>query len=286
MAFVQNTGTNFTLYYNVLNYFKTIMKNHPSLASANYGDMSTFDTFQFPDYPLGNINIIDTTFGTNVTNYKVQLTVADKIKNRNNESSGSHNNQTIAFYGVNDEVDIHANTLAILNDLTAYTQRGVQGFDIDDDITCTPFSDQFNNGLAGWVSTFTLTTHNDKNRCLFFLVNPSGSGYLIKECDTGEEYYAVTNLSASVGQVFSSITKPNTWPHDYQYDYLQCFEVLEAVSDFDDWNFVNLPILALPVENYLSCDLCERWIHTKTWNSEPGKWGAPPLAEFRQWRFV
>jgi hypothetical protein len=251
--------------------------------------MSTFDTFQFPDYPLGNINIIDTTFGTNVTNYKVQLTVADKIKNRNNESSGSHNNQTIAFYGVNDEVDIHANTLAILNDLTAYTQRGVQGFDIDDDITCTPFSDQFNNGLAGWVSTFTLTTHNDKNRCLFFLVNPSGSGYLIQECVTGDEYYAVLNQSGSIGQVFSSVRTNNLGPNTYtkQYDWtyngLECFTILETIDNFDDWNYVNLPILALPYEDYDTCNYCELWTNPKVWSTTPAKWGQGTDVDFRKW---
>ena len=65
-------------------------------------------------------------------------------------------------------MDIHANTLAILNDLTSYTQRGVAGFEINGDINCRAFSDDFNNGLAGWVASFELTTHNDKNRCLFF----------------------------------------------------------------------------------------------------------------------
>lgn len=283
---VNNTGTNYSLYYNILNYFKTIMNNHPQVSTATMGDITKFDMSQFPDYPIANLLISDASFGQSTTNYNVQLTVADKIKNKNNESSGSHNVQIIPFFGVNDVVDIHANTFGIINDLTAFTQRGVTGFDIDGEIEVIPFEDQFNNGLAGWVANFTLTTHNDKNRCLFFLVNPSGSGFKIRECETGDEYYAVTNISASVGQVFSSITKPNTVPHDYTYDYLQCFEILEKVDDFWDWNYVNLPILALPVENYLTCDLCERWIHTKTWNSEPGTWGAPPLAEFRQWRYV
>ena len=176
---VHNTGVNYSLYYNVLNYFKTIMRNHPSIQSVTYGDIDTIDDKQYPEYPLGNILITDTSFGTSTTTFNIQLIVADKQKVLNNESSGSTNAQTIPFYGVDDMVDIHANTLSILNDLTAYTQRGVAGFEINGDIVCTPFSDRFNNGLAGWSATFELTTHNDKNRCLFFLINPSGSGYII-----------------------------------------------------------------------------------------------------------
>ena len=165
---VHNTGTNYSLYYNVLNYFKTIMSNHPSIAEVTQGDITKIDTTQFPAYPLGNILITETNLGSNITNYTIQLTVADKIKNKNNESNGRTNAQTIPFYGVDDTVDIHANTLSIINDLTAYTQRGVAGFDINDDISCVAFAEEYENGLAGWVATFTLTTHNDRNRCLFF----------------------------------------------------------------------------------------------------------------------
>jgi hypothetical protein len=98
------------------------------------------------------------------------LTVADKVKLKNNESVGIKNAQVIPFYGTDDVVDIHANTLAIINDLTSFTQRSVEAFEINGDIDCTPFRDNFDNGLAGWVATFDLTTHNDKNRCLFNLL--------------------------------------------------------------------------------------------------------------------
>ena len=78
---VHNTGINYTLYYNILNYFKTILKNHPSIGVATYGDLTDFDTKEFPAYPVGNVLITNSEFGSNVTTYTVQLTVADKIKN-------------------------------------------------------------------------------------------------------------------------------------------------------------------------------------------------------------
>jgi hypothetical protein len=60
--------------------------------------------------------------------------------------------------------------LAILNDLLSYTQYSVQSFDIEGEISNEPFMDRFNNGLAGWASTFTLRTQNDRPRCLFELI--------------------------------------------------------------------------------------------------------------------
>ena len=166
---VNNTGTNFTLYYNVLDYFKTIMENHPSIIQVTQGDIFSVDTREFPAYPLGNIIITNARFSDSVTVYTCQLTVADKVKLNNNESEGVYNKQTVPYEGTDDTVDIHANTLAIINDLLSYTQYGTTNFDIDSDINCAAFKDQFANGLAGWVASFDLTTHNDRPRCLFNL---------------------------------------------------------------------------------------------------------------------
>jgi hypothetical protein len=170
MAIINDSGQNFTLYYNVLEYFKTIMSNHPSLGSVTQGDIFEIDAREFPVYPLGNILITNASFGLKTSTFTCQLTIADKVKLKNNESSGSTNFQVIPFNGTDDVVDIHANTLAILNDLTSYTQRSVEAAEINDDIDCVPFKDNFDNGLAGWVCTFDMLVHNDKNICLFPLL--------------------------------------------------------------------------------------------------------------------
>ena len=282
---VHNTGVNYSLYYNVLNYFKTIMKNHPSIQSVTYGDIDSIDDKQYPEYPLGNVLITDSRFEPSTTTFTVQLTLADKQKNRNNESTGEENSQTIPFYGVDDMVDIHANTLAILNDLTAYTQRGVQGFEVNGDIVCQPFSDRFNNGLAGWVATFELTTHNDKNRCLFFLVNPSGSGYIIEECDTGERYKAILSESGSIGQVFMSKYIPNSSRDITTYYDYNCYTIVDTFSGQDDYDFVNLPILALPYTDFGDCEYCSLWANPQIWGTTPQNWSSGTDVAYRKWQY-
>jgi hypothetical protein len=129
------------------------------------------DEREFPAYPLSNILITNAVFTDKSTVYTCQLTVADKVKVLANQSTGPTNAQTIPFYDVDDVVDIHANTLAILNDLTSYTQYSQQAFLVEGETSCVPFRDQFDNGLAGWVATFDLLVHNDRPRCLYEL-NP------------------------------------------------------------------------------------------------------------------
>jgi hypothetical protein len=169
---VNNSGVNYSLYYNVLDYFKQIMSNHPSINYVSQGDVFQIDNREFPQYPVGNIMITDAVFDGSTTSYSCQLTIADKQKLKNNESTGVFNEQEIPYYGTDDVVDIHANTLSILNDLLSYTDYATTNFDIGT-ITCTAFKETYDNGLAGWVATFDLITHNPRPRCLFDLLpNP------------------------------------------------------------------------------------------------------------------
>jgi hypothetical protein len=278
---VHNTGTNYTLYYNVVNYLKTILSNHPSVDVVTLGDIVDLGEREFPAYPIANIQIVNTSFGTSVTNFDIELIVADKIKNKNNESNPITNAQTIPFYGVDDKPDIYSNTLAIINDVTSYTQRGVAGFEINDDIECEPFSEQFDNGLAGWVARFTITTHNDKNRCLFFLVPENVVGFLLEDCLTGLRYKAILDPNnLPLGGIFSTIKTPNA---PITYPNLVCYTIIEPLGAENNWDFYNLPILDLPLENYVECNLCQLWINPKIWGTTPATWGSAPNADFRTW---
>lgn len=170
-SFVNNSGINYSLYYNVLNYFKTIMNNHPSIGFVSQGDMYSIDTKEYPSYPIGNIMINRARFEKNTTIYSCQLVVADKTKDKNNESQGIYNEEVIPYYGTDDVVDIHANTMGIINDLLSFTADATTNFDIPGSITITAFVDNFDNGLAGWAATFDLLTFNDRPRCEFNLLD-------------------------------------------------------------------------------------------------------------------
>ena len=288
---VKNSAENFSLYYNTLNYFKTIMKNHPSIAKVTQGDIYNFDATEFPQYPIGNVLITNANFGVKTTDYQVQLIVADKSKIMRDDVTSNErtNKQIVPFDGTDDVVDIHANTLSILNDLTAYTQKSNYGMEINSDINCTPFADRFNNGLVGWSAEFTLTVHNDKNRCLFFLIIPDGSYFKVKDCETNELYNAVLETTGSVGQVFATQYVPDSKPNSYlrSYDNIRCFEILEEVTNRDDYDFYNLPVLAIPYEDFGTCAECELWTNPKIWSTTPERWNNGAIDEaIREWQYT
>lgn len=166
---VHNTNVNYTSYYNLLNSIAEYLANHPSIASVGNEDLTDFDEREFPSYPVANFVIKEAVFTPNTSEFEVYILIADKYKDKNNESTTERNLQTVPFFGADDMMDVWANTMSIMNDVTSFLQRGLTNFDIDESINCTQFHERFDSGLAGWEVTFTLKTHNDKNRCLFEL---------------------------------------------------------------------------------------------------------------------
>ena len=175
------------------------MKNHPSINYVSQGDAFSIDTKEFPQYPLGNVIITTATFDGKSTDYGVQIVVADKTKLKGNESSGSNNTQTIEFEGVDDTVDIHANTLAIINDILSYTDRKEEGFEVNGTVSCTAFKERFDNGLAGWSADFTLRVHNDRNICLFDLTQPQ-TLYKVQNSVNTNDFYVTFSESVPEGK--------------------------------------------------------------------------------------
>ena len=235
-------GTNYTLYYNVLNYLKKVMKNHPSINFVTQGDVFSIDTTEFPQYPLGNVIITTATFVDKSTDYGVQIVVADKTKLKGNESSGSNNTQTIEFEGVDDTVDIHANTLSIINDILSYTDRKEEGFEIQGTTNCTAFKERFDNGLAGWSADFTLRVHNDRNICLFDL-NPSDNitALKVENCSTSDSFYVTLRESQPAGS-------GSFWSNEIEGTY-QAYSISGSVSiEERELDFENIDIVSL--QNY------------------------------------
>lgn len=228
------------------------MDNHPSIDQTSQGDIFELDDIQFPYYPVANVSILGANFDEKNTDYSIQLIVADKVKNKNNESEPRTNEQIIPFYDINDVVDIHANTMAILNDLLSYTQYSVQSFEIIGTINNEPFADRFNNGLAGWVSTFTLRTHNDRPRCLWDLYPFSSSqqptcptaGTLLSTYCVGYDKYGT--YADGVCGTYNALIQTNSPDCGYvpgtDYNYYQingcCFgtEILAVTASITNFN--------------------------------------------------
>jgi hypothetical protein len=91
------------------------------------------------------------------------------------------------------------------------------------------------------------------------------------------------NESGSIGQVFSSKYTLDSNGGTTSYDNLKCYTILEQINDTDDWDFVNLKVLALPFTNYGTCEVCELWISPKIWSTTPQTWNSGSNVVTRTW---
>lgn len=163
----ENLPVNYSVYYNVLEFFRQLLSLHPSIQRVTYGDVRELDLDVFPQYPIANIDITDCEFVDKKTVYSVKLLILDKIHDKENLSSGSLNQETQDFWKPTDEVDIHANTLSVMNDFISFVRRGTTNFDIQGSVRCVAIKEEYPNNLAGWGCDFRLETPNDGNICLF-----------------------------------------------------------------------------------------------------------------------
>lgn len=152
-------NSSYCVYYTFLDYWKQICTNHPSIGFVSQGDVFGIDNKEFPMYPLANIQIVETAMDSKVITHRMVLTVADKPKEIDIDSVDAYNKNTIPYEGINDVVDIHANTLGIITDLLAFTTKYGR-FEVSN-IRCIPFEDKFDNVLAGNTCSFDISMPNE-----------------------------------------------------------------------------------------------------------------------------
>jgi len=79
------------------------------------------------------------------------------------ETKEDPRDQNEPFYGTNNEQDILNTQLAVINDLVTKLRKGTLYTDLyqlDGNPTCLPFSERFENLLAGWTATFDVLLPN------------------------------------------------------------------------------------------------------------------------------
>ena len=88
------------------------------------------------------------------------------------------------------------------------------------------------------------------------MINPDEDAYKISECLSGDNYLATFGEDVITGQVFSTIKTPGA---SVTYSNLVCYTIGDKFTIPEtEIDFNNLPILALPVTNYETCEECEK----------------------------
>jgi len=149
-GFTIPTSVNKVTYYQIIQDLKSLSVAHEQINSFGFGDITQLtmdiETKQSPIYTKLYIVPNDTVLDQNQLTYNFQVIVADRLKD-------DYSNQR----------DVMNDTLEIMKDV--FTFLYLSEYESEWNATVEPFLERFEDVLAGWTMSLTLTQPFDYNRC-------------------------------------------------------------------------------------------------------------------------
>jgi len=150
-----------TGYYTILDKLKTHFDADPIVNTVTQGDIFQVDLNKQTIFPLTHIMVNSSTLTPNTQTFNVSILAMDIVDISKVEV-------TDLFQENNNELDVLNTQHAVLN--RAYQQM-LHGnlwddlFVIEDNPSLEPFTERFENYLAGWTMTFDVTVPNEMTIC-------------------------------------------------------------------------------------------------------------------------
>ena len=148
-------------FYRVIDNIKKAISAEPFNHQVTFGDIADIDLQKQSLYPLCHIMINNATITNNIVQQNMTIFLMDLVDVSNSEDAslflGNDNRQDI----LNTQLALGTRIMRVLQKADAYRDE----FEIVGDATCEPFTERFENMLAGWAITFTINTYTDMTYC-------------------------------------------------------------------------------------------------------------------------
>ena len=146
-------------FYDITTKLKDTLQAHSQVNVVTTGDIFDIDLNKQTIFPLSHIIVNQATFEGQIVRMNVSLVCMDLV----DETKEDPRDQPEPFYGTSNEQDILNTQLAVINDVITELRRGTLYSDLyqlDGAATATPFSERYENLLAGWTATFDVLLAN------------------------------------------------------------------------------------------------------------------------------
>ena len=148
-------------FYRVIDSIKDAVSAEPFNHQVTFGDIADIDLQKQSLFPLCHIMINSATITDNIVQQSMTIFLMDLVDASNSEDVslflGNDNRQDI----LNTQLALGTRIMRVLQKADLYRQE----FEIEGDASCEPFTERFENMLAGWAITFTINTNTDMTYC-------------------------------------------------------------------------------------------------------------------------
>lgn len=148
-------------FYTIIDKLKAHLDADIFVNTVTEGDIFKVDLAKQTIFPLAHIMVNTATFEGNVIRFNVSLIAMDIVDVSKDESVNS-------YLGNDNEQDVLNTQLVVLNRAYEVMRRGDLSSDlyqVDGNPTCEPFTERFENLLAGWTMTFDVLVPNEMSIC-------------------------------------------------------------------------------------------------------------------------
>jgi len=148
-------------FYNILDSIKTVVAAEPFNNNISFGDISDIDLNKQSIFPLAHLMINNATINENHVAFNVTLFLMDIVDFNKEAVSdlflGNNNIQDV----LNTQMALGTRIIRVLQKKNLYKEQ----FELNNPPSCEPFTERFENSLAGWAITFDINTTDEMTYC-------------------------------------------------------------------------------------------------------------------------
>ena len=148
-------------YFDIIDKLKTHFENDELINTVTQGDIFDVDLNKQTIFPLVHLIVNQATFEENVIRYNISILAMDITEISKDETTNK-------FDGNDNELYILNTMLAVQNRCYDLLRRGdlwTDAFQVDGTPTCEPFTERFENKLAGFTMTLDVLIPNGMTIC-------------------------------------------------------------------------------------------------------------------------
>jgi hypothetical protein len=152
----------FKTYNNVIDTIKCVGEGHLQIKTVTTGDIWDIDLANMTLFPLFHINIINVNAGKGQLQHNFQLVVADIVEPNESENEQEVLSDTLSI--ALDIISIFRNG-EILYHYNVANDAEQPRYWTTDDFTLEPFTERFDNTLAGWTLNLPIVIEFPYDTC-------------------------------------------------------------------------------------------------------------------------
>jgi len=145
-------------YYDILEKLRVTLEANPSVNTVTEGDLLDVDLAKQTIFPLAHIVIQNATFQDHTITFNMNILFMDLVDFNKDDPKADN-----PFRGNNNEQDVLNTMLQVANKLWSDLSRGdlyTDRYQISGTPTCEPFVERFDNQVAGWDLTVSISIPN------------------------------------------------------------------------------------------------------------------------------